>query len=879
VKFSFWRSKQQVQLSEELQNHLQMATRDRVERGESPEVAARTARREFGNVSLIGEVTRDQWRWNWLRDALQDLRYAARLMLRSPGFTAVAVFTLALGIGANTAIFSLIDAFLLRLLPVKDPQQLVVIRATLPKGGTRGDFPFLVFERFRDANSSCSGMFAWDEASANVTIDGQAQLVRADFVSGSYFDVLGVNALFGRTINTEDDRFASKPVAVISYPYWEERFARSPAAIGKDIYVGKIPFTIIGVTSPGFTGRSAVARPADIVLPLSVHAQLALGDHDTLHIMARLKPNAAPEQARADLDVLYQSFLRQKAGSHLVPQAEEKLRRQRIEVRADLRGASLPSNHFAQELRILAAAVGVALLIACVNIACLMLARSSSRQKEMAVRIAIGAGRGRLIRQLLTESLLLSCLAGGLGLILARWSTNFLLAVLSAGPAVISLDSRMFIFVILVSVATALVFGLTPALVGTRVDLNPALKGGEARGESRFGQHRVTQVLIVSQVALSLALLISAGLMVRSLRFLYAVDTGFERSKVLQFWVLPALNGYNHGEEMSLYRQLLEKLNQLPGVQSASLSRLRMVFGRWNRDVFVAGSAEAPDGAQVYCDPAGPHFFETMGIPLLLGREFSSADTETSSKVAIVSESAARKLFPGQNPLGRRFRFDHADSGPEIEIVGVVKDIKHHIDENGTGEAAFIPYTQAPPDEYGQMNFLLRSTGEPTSLISSVRAAVQSMDKNLPVVAIGTQEAEIDEYLGDQHSLATLLGSFAGLALALASIGLYGTTSYAVARRIRELGIRIALGAQRLELLGMVLRETLSLVLAGVIIGVPLAIASTRLISSLLFTVRGSDPLTIAAAVLVMMAIAAVASYVPARRAMRVDPMLALRYE
>src|SRR5256714_493467 len=376
-----WRNREQ-QLKDELQSHLQMATRDRVERGQSPEDAAQAARREFGDVSLIREVTRDQWAWDWLRDALQDLRYASRIMARSPGFTIVAVLTLALGIGANTAIFSLIDTFLLRFLPVKDPQQLVLIRATLPKGRTHTDFPLPAFERFRDVSSSFSAMFAWDEASASVSVDGQAQLSSADFVSGNYFDVLGVGVLLGRSMNPQDDQPGSKPVAVISYPYWQERFARSPAAIGKNIYVGKIPFTMIGVTSPAFTGRSVAGRPADIVLPMSVHRQLALPDHHTFDIMARLQPEVTLERARADLDVIYQGELRQEAGSRLTSQAELNLQAQKIQLIPALRDASPgDTSLLEEELRILASVDGVALLIDCVNIACLMLARSSARQR------------------------------------------------------------------------------------------------------------------------------------------------------------------------------------------------------------------------------------------------------------------------------------------------------------------------------------------------------------------------------------------------------------------------------------------------------------------------------------------------------------------
>jgi predicted permease len=452
--------------------------------------------------------------------------------------------------------------------------------------------------------------------------------------------------------------------------------------------------------------------------------------------------------------------------------------------------------------------------------------------------------------------------------------------ILASKQAVIPFDWNILAFTLAVSVVTGILFGLAPALTGTQVDLNAILQGGASHRERRFAPGALYKPLVISQVALSLSLVIGAGLLIRSLQFLYSVDTGFERNNVMEAWVFPALNGYDHASEMNLYPRLLATLNTIPGVQSASLSRLRMIFGRWNRDVWVAGSVVADKGPrQVYCDPAGPRFFATMGIPLLLGREFSSADTVTSPTVAIISESMAREFFAAKNPIGERFRFDHSDAGPDITIVGVVKDIKHRLQEEESGAAAFIPYTQAPPDMYGQMNLLVRTALAPSTAVPAIRAAIQSVDKEIPLGDITTQEAEIDEYLGGQRSITTLLTAFAALALLLAAIGLYGTMSYAVGRRTKELGIRIALGAQRAELLQMVLQETLRLVLIGVGVGVPLAIAASRLLAGLLFSVKGSDPLTITAAILTMAGIALLAGFVPARRAMRVDPIVALRYE
>ena len=872
------------ELDEEVNGFLEMATEEKMKQGMSRKDALRAVRLEQGSVEVTKEVVRSTGWESFVETLWQDLRFAARMLRKNPGFTAVAALTLALGIGANTAIFSLADTFLLRVLPVKDPQQLVFIRATRPKGGTQGDFSYATFEALRDHNSSFSGMFAWDGSRVSAVLNGHAELIDGDFVSGNYWDVLGVAAFLGRTFNADDDQPGKQPVAVISYDFWQRRFARDPAAVGKTLYLGRIPFTVIGVTSPRFFGRNVAGRSADVVLPMAFHFQLGLNDHDTFEIMARLKPDMTAEQACADLDVGFQQSLTRDVGSLISPQMQQEIRAQKIVLSPGFRGESQPTENFATEIRILAGVVGIALLIASVNVASLLLARASARQKEIAVRLALGAGRARLIRQLLTESVLLAGLGGALGLLFAHWGGSLLLAVLSGSgstiPFQLSPDPRVLVFTAGLSLLAGVLFGLAPALACARVELNPVLKGAEGHSGARAAHGRLTKSLSISQVALSLSLLIGAGLLLRALQQFYAVDTGFERENIVQGWVFPALEGYDRPTEMRLYRELLEKFNATPGVQSASLSRLRMIFGNWYRDAWVQGAAvDVAETRQVYCDPVGPRFFATMGIPLLLGREFSAADTETSPKVAIISESLARKFFPNVNPLGRRFGFDSAQSSGDIEVIGVVKDVRHHLEEQRLPEAAWIPYTQATTEMYGQMNFLVRTTTDPASVIPALRERVRSVDKSLPLVGVETQEAEVDEYLGDQRSMATLLSFLAALALALATIGLYGTMSYAVGRRTRELGIRFALGAQRGEVLRMVLRETMSLAVIGVAIGVPVGLAAARLLSSMLFGVKTTDAATISTAILVMCATALLAGYLPARRAIRVDPMVALRYE
>jgi predicted permease len=801
-----------------------------------------------------------------MENLFRDIRYALRALLRSPGFSATALLTLALGIGANTAIFSLVDAFLLRSLPVKDPRELVLVRS---------GFPYSTFEQFRDRSHSFAGMFAYDESHVTVVIDGQPEYLDGDFVSGTYFETLGVNAIAGRTLLPDDDQPGRQPLAVISYRYWVQRFRREPSAIGKTVYLADMPCTIIGVTPPRFSGRNVAGKSADIVLPMFLHTRLALKDHDSVAIMARLKPGVSLENARTELDVIYRQILTASAGG---------VRNRRIELRPGIRGTSNANGTFETELRILETVVGIALLIACVNVSNLLLARAAVRQKEIALRLSIGASRGRLIRQLLTESTVLAIGGGALGLVFAKASLGLLMAVLSYGRGVIpfelSLDSRVLIYTAAISVLTGIFFGLAPALSAARVDLAPILNGSEGASGSHRLHLGATSLFVVMQIALSLVLLVGSGLMIRSLRALYEVDFGFEREQVIAAWVFPALAGYDHAKEMNLYRELYDRFNRIPGVRSASLLRIRLLRGGWYRDVRVQSEVIIPEQARaVRCDPVGPRFFETLGIALLSGREFSVADSETAPKVVIVSEAMARKFFPNQNPIGRYVGFSGPESGGDLEIVGVAKDIRHRVPEDRPVEAVYIPYTQAPAQLLGQMNLMVRTMASPNAVIAAMRQETQSINMNLPLVDVQTQAEEIDDALGGQRSLARLLSLFGTLALILTSVGLYGTMSQVVRRRTRELGIRMALGAEKPQVLWMVLRQALLLVVSGVAIGIPVAAAGTRLLASMLFEVRAGDPITVLEAVLGMLATAAVATWIPALRATRLDPMVALRHE
>jgi len=637
-----------------------------------------------------------------------------------------------------------------------------------------------------------------------------------------------------------------------------------PAAVGQTIYVGKLPVTVIGVTPPGFLGRQVAGTPPELVLPMFLHEQLALRDHNTFEVMARLKPGVGLEQARAELDMIYQQVLRQEAGAQLSAQAEQELRARRIQLSSGLRGELEFGPNDRLRVRIVLAIVGLVLLIACVNVANLLLARASGRQKEIAVRLSLGASRGRLVRQLLTESVFLALLAGALGLLLAHWLVDIFLKILpfEGGDAtVFNVDLRILAFTGIVSLLVGVLFGLVPALMATRVDLNQMLKGAEGRTASRRSRQRLAKSLVIAQVALSLALLLGAGLLIRSLRQVYAVDIGFDRDKVLYMWVYPTLIGYDYEREMRLYSALLERFRAQPGVASASVSR-----GELRGGFYIIG----------------PRFFETIGLGLLQGREFSETDTSATPKVVIINDVMAEKYFPNVSPVGQPLPEELRQQwrlGRDAQVVGVVRGFKRNLRQEQPSDSLFLPYTQAPPERLGQIVFYVRATGDPVSLIPALRQQARAVEPDLALLNPQTITAGLEQSVSDERALATLLSFFSALALALAAIGLYGTMSYAVSRRTKELGIRMALGARSRNVLWLVLREALLQVAIGVVIGVPLALAGARLIANLLFGVGATDPMTISISALVMLAVALLAGYIPARRATKVDPLVALRYD
>jgi predicted permease len=818
-------------------------------------------------------------------EMFQDLRFGMRLLLKNPGFTAVAVLSLALGIGANTAIFSLVDAVLLKLLPVRNPEQLVALDSFSQRGEHR-NFSHPLFEQLRARTSVFSGLFAAVDGTSRMEMDGpesggQTEQAEVQLVSGEYFQVLGVNAVVGRMLTAEDDQTpGAHPVAVLSYGFWQRRFAGDAAIIGKSITLKGQPFTVIGVTPLAFFGE-AVGRAPDVWAPLMMEPPLGRGvtrlnsaNVGWLRIMGRLKPGVSEQQAQAALTLLLEQL---KAEQSDVGQSARNIAR--IEVFPGRQGLAEFRNQFAKPLRILMAVVGLVLLIACANVANLLLARATARQKEVAVRLAIGAGRFRLIRQFLTESLLLAAAGGALGLLFAWWGSRVLLVLGSSGaaplPIDVELNARILGFTFAVSLLTALLFGLAPALIVTRQEVNSALKA-TASARPRLS---LSRPLVVAQVALSLLLLTGAGLFVQTLRNLRTLDLGFAAEQIVQARVNPQVSGYKPEQLPELYRRLLERLNSAPGVRSASLAASGFRTGR-SRTCCIAVEGythRADEDREIQILSVTPGYFQTLGLPLLAGRDFAPSEVSNNKpgefpKIAVINETMARRYFGQASPLGRRFGWGDKEVKYDTEIIGVVRDANYGNLRDRTRPLIYFP-------DQGSSLIVVRAAADATALLTTIRQAIQAVDKNLEITSIRTVPQLLEQALVQERLLAKLAGFFSLLALLLACIGLYGVMSYDVARRTHEIGIRMALGAQGGHVLRMVLRETLWLVASGLVIGLGAALATLKLIESLLFGLRPTDPLTLALATLLLLAVAALAGWLPARRAARVDPMLALRHE
>ncbi len=893
-------------LREEMELHLAEKAAELEADGMTPESARDEARRRFGNVGLKQEESREIWMTRFLSELGQDVRYGCRTMMANKAFTVLAVLLLALGIGANTAIYSLMEAILLRSLPVADPESLVVLnwRSPPPQNANKewvhvmhgvqglawpgdkgimvsGMFPYDAFEKLRTENPVFSTLFGYfNGLKHNLTVRGQASVAGAEYVTGEYFRGLAVSPAAGRLIGSEDDRPGAAPVAVISFATSQNRFGGPPNAIGQLILVDNTPFTVIGVAPPEFFGVDPEVAP-DIYLPLHTNLLVDVADAARMYadgnfywieMMGRLRPGVSMAQAQAALAPRFHQWVATTATTD-----GERAKLPALILNPGAEGLGSLRRQYSKPLYVLLAMVGLILAVACANIANLLLARATARRREMAVRLSLGAGRLRIVRQLLTESVMLASLGGSFGALFAIWGVRSLTFLLSHGQENFTLRAELNWNVLGVtaalSVVCGLLFGLVPAIQSTRPDVMPALKNGRGGGP----RHRAQHVLVVAQIAMSFLILVAAGLFVRTLNKLHSVQLGYSRDNILLFSLNARQAGHRDPEIAAFYADLRRRFESIPGVSSATLSQSSIInagrAGQAIRGPMKIGAVNL-DGARVLA--AGPRFLTTMQIPILAGREIDDRDQQGTRPVAVISERLARTYFENQNPVGRRITLP--DEKRDLEIVGVSANLRYGglKNEEESVMTVFVAVRQFSPD---QVTYALRTTGDPLRFVQSVHEIVQEADSRIPVTKVVTQAAEIDRTISRELTFAKLCTGFAVLALLTACVGLYGTMSYSVARQVGEIGIRMALGAQRDAVVWMVLRRVLILATVGLAISVPAALIASRLVKSLLFETQPNDPGTLALAGVVLVSAAILAGYAPARRASRIDPLAALRQE
>jgi predicted permease len=913
-KIQWWlrRRRREADLREELQFHLEEEKETRLTDGLSTDEAALAARRDLGNTTLLREDARTLWSWILLEQLAQDVRYGLRGMLKNRMFSALAALSLALGIGANTAIYSFMDAILMRSLPVADPSSLVVlkwrskpIRGTpfvlrtgsgrlYPDrtGNTGPIFPYPAFERLEEVSAPVlSRLFAHKSAGGvNVMIKGAAELVPGEYVSGGFFDGLRVLPAAGRLIQPNDDRADAAPVAVLSAGYSQRRFGDAANATGQSILINSVPFTVIGVAPPEFFGVDPAVAP-HVYLPL--HANLLVQPDDQrafldpnyywVEIMGRLKSGVDRAHAQATLEGPFAQWV--------ASTATDRERANLPVLRLEEGAAGLDSlrRQYSQPLYVLLTMVGLILAIACANTANLLLARSAARTREIAVRLSLGAGRWRVVRQLLTESVLLAALSGALGILIAVVGIRVLTQLLANGREGFTLHAELNWHVLLVTLALSVLcgvlFGLAPALQATRPALMPSLKGrsvSDAGARLRVSRLRVslTQVLVVAQIATSLLLLVAAGLFVRTLSNLQSIPLGFNRDNVLLFDVNAPQAGYPESRVADFYADLRRRLSEVPGVRAVTLSHASLI--RASRFHPVAVQGHPTEGTRLLW--TGPEFFTTMQIPIVRGREIAESDRRGTLPVAVVSELFARINFGDADPIGRRIEIGGSVSvGGKplvLEVVGVATASTRYGGLKGDiPPVVYVPYAQLPPAHVRQMTYAMRAEADPLRYAGAVRQIVHEADARVPVTNLKTQAADIDQTINQEIVFARLCSAFAILALTIASVGLYATMAYAVARRTGEIGLRLALGADRGAVIWSVLRDVCVLALVGLAIGGSAALAASRLIESFLFKTKPNDPGAIALAAAILLTSALLAGYGPARRASRIDPLTALRHE
>jgi predicted permease len=845
---------------------------------------------------------------------LKDLRHAFRMLAHAKGWTAVVVLSLALGIGANAALFSAVDGMLLTKISVKSPDTLVRFRwvgrndmvtsssdygsiDVAAYGGqrVRTTFSYPMFQQFVADNRTMTDLFACAPfGRVNVVVDGQAELANGFLSSGRYYSVLGIQARLGRPIVPDDDRPTAPPVAVISSKYWHARFGTDPAVVGKTIKANNVLVTVVGVLPADFTGvQTPIAEAPDISFPLTLQPQLDpyATKQDTLmqptywwlQIMGRLKPGQTAAQVEGNLGGIFQQTARSGFAAYMKSLSDDERNNSRFRDRSEVaRLAVEPGAHGIYDantndlysLEILGGVVALLLLIVCANVANLLLSRATSRQKEISVRLSLGATRSRLIRQLLTESLLLAAMGGALGILVGYWGHQLLPG--TPGQAT-PLDWRLLVFVLAISTATGIVFGIAPAFRGTGMNVNSALK---ETGRSVTGSRSLLgKGLLVVQVAISLVLLVGAGLFLQTLRNLRHVDVGFNPQNLLLFRVNPTLNRYDETRMKLLYRDMLDRIAAVPGVRGVAMSQPALLSGSTSTTgMYIQGRTYGSirnDGNDIHRVVVSPSFFDVMGIPLVLGRGITDRDTADAPKVVVINEAAVRKYFPGENPIGRHIGYSPETSG-ELEIVGVLHDAKYNSVRDAVPPTEYLPYPQA---HLTNSVFEVRTNGAPAAAMGSIRDVARNIDPNLPLTDVSTQIEQVEKRFQQERVFAQAYTLFGGLALLLAAVGLFGLMSYNVSRRTNEIGVRMALGAQPRDVLGLVMRESMLLVVLGAAVGIAVALASSRLVAARLFGVPPTDLVALTAAVAIMGLVSALAGYLPARRAARVDPMVALHYE
>ena len=834
-----------------------------------------------------------------MENLLQDVRFGLRTLGKNPGFTLVAILTLALGIGANAAIFSLTDQVLLRLLPVERPRELVVLSSpgvghgriwSDIEGGPSFSYP--MYKDLRDRNEVLTGLLARYHLQVNVAGEGQSQLAEGELVTGNYFQVLGVRPFLGRVLTAQDETApGANPVTVLSYGYWTRHFGSDPNILNKQLAVNGSSLTVVGVARPGFAGVQVGLIP-DVFIPITMKSQMTpnwdgLADRNDhwVTMLGRLKPGMSADKAQAGLAPLYRALMEGDATAlKLSPRDQQEFVNRKLVLDTGSHGRPVLQHDAKQPLLVLMAMVGLVLLIACANLAGLLIARGEGRQREIALRLALGAGRVRLVRQLMTESLILALAGGAAGLALASWTLTVIVNSIpedqGASGLTSQLDYRVLIFACVVALITGVLFGLAPAIRATHTDLQSVLKDQGVNVSGGRTNVRVRKFLLTSQIALTAVLLSAAGLFAHSLLNLKTQDLGVRADHVLEFSISPELNRYTPQQTIVLADRIRRGIEPLPGVRSASESEIPMLANsNTSSDITAQGyNAQEDEDMNVDQNWVGPNFLATMGIPLLNGREFSESDSGTSSKVAIINEAMARRFFAGRNPIGLHFGFGGGkDVKLNTEIVGIVKDSKNTDVKQAARPFVFLPYSQS--EHAGNATFYARTNQDPVALTAMVRNLIAGFDGNLPVYGVKTLTAQVDEIMFTDRLVTVFSLCLGLLASLLAAVGLYGVMAYVVARRTREIGIRMALGATQKNVAWMILREILGMLVAGLCVGLIAAYGIGRVVESLLFGVTAGDPFVFVIAAGLLITVALLAGWLPSRKAANVDPMVALRYE